>query len=238
MIMRLPLLLVYCVLSFCGHLQAQTPPAKPQSVSLEFSLFAWQTDLPSLRYSPRNTIHPVESFTRSNAQIYVGPDTLNFYTANVKLPSAEGGEPPPPAATVKLPQGAPRVTLITVANGTARYRMYAVPEDGDTLPENSIRLHNFTESRLAVAYDDSGVVQLQPIGSAVIKLAGRATVIRVAIEENGQWRKLFNNVVELSVDGRGNVILAPSPGRPVSMYTLPPWPRKIPEKGTAAKPTR
>jgi len=232
--MRLLRLLIPCILSFCGHLYAQTPP-KTVPVSLEFSLFAWQADLPSLRYSPRNTVEPVESFTRSNTQTYAGPDTLNFYAANTKLPPANG-ELPTPAATVTLPQGATRVTLITVTNGTGRYRMYAVPEDGDSLPENSIRLHNFTESRLAVAYDQDGVVQLPPVSSAVIKLAGQATVIRVAREENGQWRKLFNNVIELTADGRGNVVLAPSPGRPVSMYSLPAWPRKIPAKATSGKP--
>lgn len=223
--MHLPRIIAASLLAIACNLQAQVPAAE-KTVSLEFSLFAWRTDLPAMRYSPKDKVEPVESFMRSDAHSYTGPATLRLYPVGTKLPPADGTEAAP-LASVNLPEGATRVTLITVARGGGQFRMLAVPEDGDSLPERSIRIHNFTDTPLAVGFDENSVVQIPAAGSSIIKPKGEATVIRVAREEDGRWRKLFNNVVELTADGRGNVVLAPDAGRPVVMFSLPPWPRKV-----------
>jgi hypothetical protein len=224
--MRSLLFLLSCAILPCT-LSAQTPPAATvPTVSLEFSLFAWEDEVAPLRFAPKREIEAIEPFTRSNAQTYSGPAALSFFALSAK-PAADG-QPPPPAATVTLPQGASRVTLITVPANNGGYQMHAVAEDGDTLPSNSVRVHNFTTTTLLVVVADKQNFEIKPAGTVVVPLQNTAAVIRVAAMENGRWRKMFNNVVQLNEDGRQNIILAPNGGRPVRMFTLPPWPRKLP----------
>jgi len=224
--MNISLRLLALSLLSVGALHAQSPsPARATEadVSVQFSLFAWQGDVASLRFASKRTVEAVASFERSMALPYTGPATLDFFPAASKE-AGPNGPPPSPAATATFPLGASKVTLITAPVGKGRYKMYAVSEDGENLPADSIRLHNFTSSPLLIAYNENETVELPPTRSVIIKPSGTAVVIRVARMENGKWRRLFNNVAELNEDRRQNVILTPNEHGAVRMITLPPWP--------------
>lgn len=199
-------------------------PVTEETVSVKFMLYSWQSALPELRYSPRNKTEALpDPFSTSAIHAYSGPATLNFYAANAKL--SPDAPLPEPVATVTFPAGATRFTLLVARAAAGRYRIYAVPLDDDATPSPSIRLHNFTDLRLAIAYTDRNIAELAPGATSVIKPSGQAIVIRVAGQKDGRWRRLFNNVAELGPDGRKDIILAPEGTRPVSMYTIPPWPK-------------
>ena len=204
---------------------AQGQPAQPV-VSVEFILYGWNTRLPSLRYTPRDVIPPLEEpHDVSAVQSYEGPATLNFYQASARLDRPDA-PPPPPRASVTLPEGPTRFILVTARDGSDRYRIYAIPADGPDLAPSTLRLHNFTNTSIAVRYDENGLVELPAASTVTIRPQGRASVLRFAHYRDGKWRRLFSNVAELGPDGRRNIILAPSPTRPVSMYSLPLWPQK------------
>lgn len=217
-------------LSLCIVLSIRAaPPAVPagDDVAVQFSLYAWHASTPALRYSPQAKVEALEPFMRSSVQTYAGPATLNFYAPSVQL--SPDSPPPPPIATATFPRGATRVTLVTAPVGPRQYQMYAVAEDDASLTPPYIRLHNFTATRLLVAFDANSRVEVPPASTVIIRPEGTATVLRVAQMQNGKWRRLFNNVAELNDEGRKNIILAPAAGRPASLYSLPAWPRPLPE---------
>lgn len=201
-------------------------PAPEEPVSVKFILYSWQSALPELRYSVREKTEALpDPFSSSAVHTYSGPPALHFYAAGANL-AADAAKPPQPLASVTFPRTATRFTLLVTRAPGGRYRIYPVPLDDVNTPAPSIRLHNFTDLRLAVAYSDRNIAEI-PAGSAsVITPTGQAIVIRVAGQKDGRWRRLFNNVAELGPDGRKDIILAPEGNRPVSMYTLPPWPKE------------
>lgn len=211
-------------LATTGLLLAQPDSGAPAEVSLQFRVLAWQTELPALRSASAIIAEPLEASSVSAAFAYTGPALLRFYSGAAPAETFQS-KPPRALASVTLPQDASRVTLLTTSAGSGRYRMQALPEDGDLMPLGFLRLHNFTTLTLLVTYDGDRGVQIPPSDTAYIRPAGNATVIRVSRQEKGRWRKLFNNVVELNPDQRGNIILAAEPARPVTMYSLPPWPK-------------
>ncbi len=222
-------ILVLGQLSFAIVGSAQSAPATvpvaEEPVAVKFMLYSWQSSLPALRYSPHDKTEPLpDPFCTSSIHAYAGPATLNFYSANVSF--APDAPKPEPLATVTFPRGATRFTLLVARAPGGRYRIYAVPLDDANTPAPSIRLHNFTDLNLAVAYADRNIAEISAGSTSVIKPTGQAMVIRVAGQKNGRWRRLFNNVAELGPDGRKDIILAPDGNRPISMYTIPPWPKE------------
>lgn len=210
-------------------------PAPEEPVSVKFMLYSWQSSLPELRYSARAKTEALpDPFSSSAVHSYSGPPTLHFYAANANL--APDAPRPEPVATVTFPRGATRFTLLAARAPGGRYRIYAVPLDDANTPAPCIRLHNFTETPLAVAYAERDVTQIAPGAISVIKPTGQAIVIRVANQKDGRWRRLFNNVAELGPDGRKDIILAPEGDRPVSMYGLPPWPKDSAAPSPSAAP--
>ncbi len=208
-------------------LQAQEPADDTAAVSVEFSVLAWQSDVSTLRYSPENVVLPLESSTRSPVHAYAGPATLRFYAPGVDIAAPSGGKPPAAIASVTFPRGASRFTLLATSRGAGRYRLLALPEDGELLPAGFVQLHNFTDTRLRVTYDKDHAVQIPANESAYIRPAGHATVIHVFQEDKGVWKKRFNNVVELNGERRGNIILTAGDNRPIALLSLPAWPRKV-----------
>jgi len=220
-------LLLIALLATTRSLHAEPPAAN--EVSVEFSLYAWNTDLPRLRYSETDVISPVTASMRSAQHTYTGSATIYFYGPRADLRSGEG-KPPRPLTSATFPPGSSRFTLLTQSEGVGRYRMHVIPENGDLLPLRFVQLHNFTEHRLFVSYDKDSAVQIPPSGTAYIRPAGDVTVIEVSRADGAKWRKLFNNVIELNPDKRGNVIFAADRSGQISIHSLPAWPRKLAEK--------
>lgn len=201
------------------------PPVPEEPVVVKFMLYSWQSSLPALRYSPRHKTEALpDPFSTSAVHTYTGPATLNFYPANASF--APNAPKPEPVATVTFSRDATRFTLLVARAPGGRYRIYAVPLDDANTPAPSVRLHNFSELKLAVAYADRNIAEILPGSTSVIKPSGQAIVIRVAGQKDGRWRRLFNNVAELGPDGRKDIIFAPEGNRSVSMYTIPPWPKQ------------
>ncbi len=213
--------------------RSQTAAAsKEPEVSVEFILYSWQSTLPALRYSPRDTTEALtDPFSTTGIHRYAGPATLRFYSTSANL--APDAEPPPPVATVTFPAGASKFMLLAAPAGKNRYLIYAIPQDESSATPPYIRLHNFTKLDLAVGYNEKNVAQVPASSATLIKPEGQATVIRVAHYDNGKWRRLFNNVAELNSDGRQNIILAPDAQRAVTMYTIPEWPKPAAETAPA-----
>lgn len=209
------------------------PPAssgeKEDLVTIEFGLYAWKGDLPPLSYGYGKKVEATEAYTRSSIQAYTGPAQLNFTLAPQGSAPKAGAPPAPTVASVALPKGVSRVTLLTARNGQGGFQIYTIAEDGDDFPAGSVRIYNVTPQRLLVAYNDSQRVELAPGSSAMIKPTGDAVLIRVARLVNDRWRELFNNVATLNHDGRQNVLLIPGDNNQgVGMYTLPPWSLPVP----------
>ena len=212
------------------------PPAEA-IVTVQFSIYAWNGDIEPLSFGPGREVEMIEASTRSKTYDYTGPALLQFTLAGpVETEPGQKPKPRPVIASVKLPIGTSRVTLLTARGSKGRYQIYAIPEDGDTLPEGTIRLHNITRQKLLVAYDEKSHLELESGQTAIIKPVRDATLIRVASFQNGRWRELFNNVAVLNQDRRQNVLLNPGENNQgVSMYTLPAWHRPS-EPAAAPRP--
>jgi hypothetical protein len=224
--MKTPILLLLLVLSMFSSLHAQDYPAANEPVSVEFMLYSWKCTVPELRYSVQSKTEALkEPFSTSKVQHYQGLPTLNFYAANARI-DTHTDEPPKPLASVTFQSGAAKYVVLVVRASNDRYLMYAIPKEDSQLSPPYVRLYNFTSKQLAIAYDDQQIVQLAPRQDSVIRLKGKATVLRVARLEGERWLRAFNNVVELNEDGRRVIILAADQQREVSMFTLPPWPEK------------
>lgn len=232
------LLLVLATGLSCAAPLLQAAPPVPNIVTVQFSIYAWNGDIEPLSFGSGHEIELVEASTRSKIQSYTGPALLQFTQAGpVAAEPGQKPKPKPVLASVDLPPGASRVTLLTARVAKGRYQIYAVPEDGDTLPEGTIRLHNITRQKLLVSYDEKSSLELEAGQSTIIKPARDATLIRVASFQNGRWRELFNNVAVLNQDRRQNVLLNAGAGNQgVSMYTLPAWPRPA-EPAPASTPS-
>jgi len=228
--LRFPLLLILLTSVPSLHADAQTL----NEVSVEFTLYAWKTDLPRLRYSETDITAPLAAFMRSAQHTYTGPATLNFYSSRADL-RVGAGKPPQSLASVTFPSGSSRFTLLTQPEGNGRYRMQALPENGDLLPLRFVQLHNFTDHLILVSYDKDSAAQIPPSGTAYIRPAGDVTVVEVSRVDGTKWRKLFNNVIELNPDKRGNVIFAADRSGQISLHSLPAWPRKAAEKAPQAE---
>ncbi len=195
------------------------------AVSLQFSIYAWNGDVAPLSYGPNRKVELVEAFTRSEIQDYSGPAVLNFTLFGSESPQPDSQKPKPVVASVTLPQGVSKITLLTARTAQGKYRIYAIPEDGDSLPEGSIKLHNVSPRNLMVVYNQNSRLELASGSSSVIEATGAAMLLRVAHFHNGRWRELFNNIATLNSDRRQNILLVPGEsGNGVSMYTLPSWP--------------
>lgn len=204
----------------------QAAPAE-NIVTVQFSIYAWKADVQSLSFGPGREVELVESLTRSKTYNYTGPALLQFTQAGpVATEPGQQPQPKPVIASTELPTGVSRITLLTAPVAKGRYQIYAIPEDGDTLPEGTIRLHNITKQKLLVVYDEKSRLELDAGQSTILRPAGDATLLRVAGFINGRWRELFNNVAVLGQDRRQNILLIPGASEQgVSMYTLPAWPR-------------
>ncbi|MDF3055924.1 MAG: hypothetical protein K0R17_139 [Rariglobus sp.] len=221
-------------IALLGTLHAQTPDSvlpEEEQVSLQFRLMAWLGDVPALNYGRHQKIELTETATVSEIQTYSGPITLKFTTA-VEKPDPR--KPAPVVASVLLPKDSKRVTLLTVPAGRARYAMYVIPEDPAGLPAKHTRIHNLTTDRLLVALGTNGPIELAPATSVIATAEGAALVIRVARKTNGQWRELFNNVVEMSDTGGPNIMLIHGQqGAGLGMFAVPLWPATKPETSAA-----
>lgn len=223
-------MLIACLFFTAGVFAQPSAPAPEEPVSVKFMLYSWNSSTPSLRYSPRDKTDALpDPFSTSAVHAYTGAPTLHFYAENTNF--APDAPKPQPLATVTFPRGATRFTLLVARAPGGRYRIYPVPLDDVNTPAPSVRLHNFTETPLAVAYTDRNIAEIAPGATTVIQPTGQAIVIRVASQKDGRWRRLFNNVAELGPDGRKDIILAPEGTRPVSMFSIPPWPKDAPAAG-------
>ena len=91
---------------------------------------------------------------------------------------------------------------------------------------------------LRVVYNKSQRLELASGASALLAGDKDSIVVRVAAVVNGEWRELFNNVVEISAKEGRNVMLTKGfEGGGIGLYPVPVWPadRKPPETGVTAK---
>ncbi|MFA6285905.1 MAG: hypothetical protein WC661_00870 [Opitutaceae bacterium] len=209
------------VLLGCPPLRAQdTPPP----VSVQFRLFAWGTDLPTLYYGANQKVEATENNGRSPTQTYSGPPVLAFTSV---APKAHDRKPPPVVASVLIPKDVTKVTLLTAPAGHGRYAMYVIPDDSTSLPPGHVRLHNLTPKRLMILCNGSQQIDLNSGASTLISGSGKAVVVQVATMENNRWVPLFNNVIQLSQQPQGSNILfiAGQEGAGIGMFVLPGWPK-------------
>lgn len=211
--------LAVCLALLTGpHVQA----APPETVSVEFRLFAWQTTTPALRYSRTGVVEPVEPSSRSAVHTYQGPPELSFTLAKARTVN---GQPPAPVATVRLPEGVGKLTLLTVATGSGAYEMHVLPEDPAALPPKHARLHNFTNVTLRVNYNQDEQVDIASGKSALLAARGRGIVAIVSRLDGDRWRPLFSGVIMPRSDGGPNVLLAVGmENAAVNLFTVPVWP--------------
>jgi hypothetical protein len=213
-----------------------TPNAPLDEVSVEFSIMAWKRGIPRLEYTPSSedsveTVEALEGSERSQVHHYTGAANVPFYlvghaprrTTRLQM-SRKSASSKRLFASVSFPTGATRFTVLVLGEDHQN-RMYPIAENGDLLPPNFIRLHNFTDYNLAITYNEGDGVQIASQGTAYIRLDQTAVVIHVSCEEDGQWRRVSNNVIELNEQSRANLIFASGEGRSVQLYTLPPWPK-------------
>jgi hypothetical protein len=213
------------LLALSGVLHAQLPPAEDQ-VSVQFRIMAWgESDIPELNYGKHQKIELTEANTHSLPQTYNGPATLNFTLAPKGPAKPADNAPAPVVASVVFPKDIKRATLLTVSNGRGRFGMYVIADDSSALPPKHARLHNLSRDRLLIGYNANERVELEPGTSALVTTSATALVIRVARTVNGQWRELFNNVIELDPVIGSNVLLMPGPhGAGIGMFTIAGWP--------------
>lgn len=211
------------LLALAGGLHAQ--PAE-NLVSVQFRLMAWgETDIPELNYGRHKKIEPTEANTLSLPQTYTGPATLNFTLTPKVTAKPADNTPAPVVASATFPKDTKRATVLTAANGHGRFGMYVIPDDPASLPAKHARLHNLSRDRLLIGYNANERVELEPGTSALVTTSATALVIRVARTVNGQWRELFNNVIELDDTIGSNVLLMPGPqGAGIGMFPIPGWP--------------
>lgn len=187
---------------------------------------AWgESDIPELNYGKHQKIEPTEANTRSLPQTYTGPATLNFTLAPKITAKPADNTPAPVVASVVFPKDVKRATLLTAPNGHGRFGMYVISDDPASLPAKHARIHNLSRDRLLVGYNTNERVELEPGASTLVTTSATALVIRVARTVNGQWRELFNNVIELDATAGSNVLLMPGPhGAGIGMFALAGWP--------------
>lgn len=213
-------------LALLSGLRAQSPAPTPEDVSVEFRLYAWQVDIPSLRYGRDGKVEEVEASSRSEVHTYQGPPTLNFTLAKAKPTNSK---PAPPVASVTLPQNVQRLTLLTVPAGRNQFKMYVLPEDSGNLPPKHARLYNLTTATLRVDYNETDRVDLPPATSALLAAKGRGVVIRVSRMNNGQWRPMFSNVIMPQASGGPNVLMTTGmENSGVGVFSVPSWPPEPP----------
>lgn len=199
-------------------------PAEDQ-VSVQFRLMAWESDVPELNYGHHQKIELTEVNTRSLPQTYTGPAMLNFTLAPKITPKPADNKPAPVVASVVFSKETKRVTLLTAPDGHGRFGMYAILDDPASLPAKHARLHNLSRERLLIGYNANERVELEPGTSALVTTSATALVIRVASTINGQWRELFNNVIEIAPAIGTNVLLIPGQqGAGIGMFTIAGWP--------------
>ncbi|MFA6289535.1 MAG: hypothetical protein WC661_19315 [Opitutaceae bacterium] len=218
--LSLLLLAVPCV----GSSQTSAPADKKEDVvAVKFGLYAWKGDIPPLHYGSKRKVEAIEAYTRSSIQNYTGPAQLNF-TLAPPTPSPKPDTPPPVVASVSIPAGVTRVTLLTAQNRQGGYQIFTIPEDGDDFHEGSVRIYNVTPQRLRIVHGNNQRLELASGASGLIKTTGDAVLLRVGRLVNDRWREVINNVATLNHDGRQNVLLVPGDnGQGVGLYTLPPW---------------
>ncbi|MFH1500105.1 MAG: hypothetical protein ABII82_20045 [Verrucomicrobiota bacterium] len=210
--------------ALAAGLHAQPASVPPENVSVEFRLYAWQTDVASLRFGPNSVIEEVEASSRSVVHKYEGPSVLQFTLAKNK---PVNGRPPAPAAVVNLPPGVKKLTLLTIAGGGNTYRMYVLPEDEAALPSKHARLYNLTTTTLRVNYNETDLVEIPSAQSALLSAKGRGIVAVVSRMHNGRWRPMFSGVIMPQAAGGPNVLLANGmDNSAVNMFSVPAWPSK------------
>lgn len=209
--------------------QPASPP--PEKVSVQFRIYAWQADIPSLRYSSDDVIDAVEASSRSIVHKYEGPPTLRFTLAKDKIVN---GRTPPPAATVTLPPNLRKLTLLTIAGSRGQYRMYVLPEDEGSLPSKHARLYNLTTATLRVEYNETDRVDIPSGQSALLGAKGRGIVAVVSRQHNNRWRPMFSGVIMPQAAGGPNVLLATGMDNSgVNMFSIPSWPPEPPPEAPA-----
>lgn len=228
------------ILLFCAcvaGLSAQGAPAgqSPVLVSLKFRLLAWGVNIPELAFGKDQKTDFVESGDRSAILGYSGPQLMTFSLPGSKV---EKDVPPPVIASASLPLGVSKVTLLTLPAKGGRLGMYAISEDGGDLPPRHARLHNFSSATLRIIYNKNQLLELAPGTSALLSGEKNSVVVRVAAVVNGEWRQLFNNVIELDAkEGRNVLLIRGSQGGGIGLYPLPLWPvaAQPPESSTVSR---
>lgn len=195
---------------------------QPAPVSIRFRLMAWDGNVPELAFGDNQKTQFVESGDRSAIMDYAGPRLISFTLPGAK---PEQGVPPAVVASATLPLGATKVTLLTVPTKAGRFGMYPIAEDGGDIPAKHARLHNLSGVALRVIHHQNQRLDLAPGASALIAGAKDSVVVRVAATVNGEWRQLFNNVIELSAqEGRNILLIRGAQGGGVGLYPVPLWP--------------
>lgn len=221
-------------LAVLAGLHAQPAPVPPEKVSVQFRIYAWQTDIPPLRYGPNAVVEEVEASSRSIVHKYEGPPLLQFTLAKNK---PVNGRPPAPVAVVNLPPDVKKLTLLTIAGSGNTYRMYVLPEDETALPSKHARLYNLTTATLRVDYNETDRVEIPPAQSALLGARGRGIVAVVSRMHNGRWRPMFSGVIMPQIAGGPNVLLATGmENSGVNMFSVPSWPPEPPPADPDASP--
>lgn len=230
--MSLRFIPILLVLAGVLHAQPTTPPE--ENITVQFRIYAWQTDIPALRFNRKNIVEPVEASTRSLVHTYTGPATIAFSLAKSK---PVNGQLPPPAATVTVPPEVKKLTLLTIPGGRDKYRMYVLPEDEAALPSKHARLYNLTTATLRVDYNETDRIEIPPGQSALLGAKGRGIVAVVSRLHNNQWRPMFSGVIMPQAIGGPNVLLATGmENSGVNMFTVPTWPPEPPPADTPPAP--
>jgi hypothetical protein len=242
-IRKFPLVVGFCRLMALGllcsgsWLAAQTSTADPKEIrTLEFTLLGWEGATPefTVTIGGRPETISAPAFARSRVVKYSGPATLVFKLGGATAPGAE-----PATASVYLPAGSKRVTLLASKIAGKRYAIMAFPDDADDYPANHARILNLTSETLALNYNLTATEQI-PAGKALVIPGDKERVIlKVAHVVDGSWNLASEAVLGLAPGQRLGVILALSDAsifklkyadgssrsqNNIQVFSLPPWP--------------
>lgn len=226
-------ILAFCVAALHAGAQVTPPPPAPP-ISIKFRLVAWSRDLPELAFGKEQTTEALEQGSRSAVMDYFGPPLLNFTLAGKKTVN---GVPPPVIASITIPPGVSKLTLLVLPSTGDRLNIYTISEDGEGVPPSTARLHNLSREKLRVIYNKREHVELDPGASALLKANKDTIVIRVGGIVKAEWRELFNNVIEIPQARGTNVLLIRgSLGGGIGLFPLPDWPAERTPTATQGTP--
>lgn len=200
-------------------------------VSLQFRLLAWDAGIPEIIYKSggKAVALKIAAFSPTEEQKYTGSGELDFFQYR-ELPE---GRKLVKIGSASLAPDVRQVLLLLFPQADATYRVVPVVDDLGNFPRGKARLYNGTPYRLAIKVNQE-VLQLEPGGISMTNGSENRLAVRIAYNNNGQWKKAGNNVFEVGESMRQSLFFVSSESEafrgssyPIQVITLPD--RDLPE---------